>query len=167
LALLEKLDRDPVGKALYVEFNKAYYTYQLIIVPPATGNNGEIYCGAIASRRISTFHPRKKWMITTLSLRATRQLLALDPYGEFENVTSPEGAREKVLTLASYAYQDNFSNLKNQGWQIIWKPLAVEISLGEMKSVVGDTKLPISLYRRIERARINQGYPEALVREEV
>lgn len=166
MALLEKQERDPVGKALYVEFNKSLYTYQVIIAPPANGNNGEILSGAVITRRISTYHPRKKWSVSTLSVRTTRDTLTLDPYGEFEKVSDLETARRKVITLMSYAYQDSFTNLKNQGWEIIWKPLAVEVSLGEMQKIQKEAKLPISLYRRIERARINQGYPEELVKVE-
>lgn len=163
MALIPKEDRDPVGKALYVEFVRGMYTYQMVITPTCAGNEGQLFSPCIATRRISSYHPRKKWRVEMPLGKKTAQIFRRDPYGELEQESDTEALRKNIGELSERIYSDTFTNLINQKYEVIMKPISFEVSFGEVQYLHEQTKMPVTLYRRIERVRKNQGYPENIV----
>lgn len=150
--------KDIAGKALYLEFRKEQYTYQTIATPVSVlADKSGIVSFSILRRRISVWHPRRNWS-HDLSREKT---FARDAYGEFEKTSNLEDANEKANKILGGVYGNHWSSLVNQEWQIFKKPLAVEFTYEELDTIASG-KMPVSLYRRIERVRKNQGWGEDL-----
>jgi hypothetical protein len=158
-----KNDKDVAGKALYCEFRKDNYTFQLIITPNLVDKNNNVQGMAKASRRISTYHPRRNWSID--KVYSNRVVFPRDAYGEFEKVDKDTAVNYSQNTIG-LIYGNLFENLTNQSWSLYKKPLVVEFTYGEADTLQSG-KLPVSLYRRIERVRTSQGWADSLFNEEV
>lgn len=159
-----KTEKDSAGKALYCEFRKDNYTFQLILTPNLVNKDNQVEGAYKVSRRISTYHPRRNWTID--KIHASRLPgFARDAYGEFEKVDLDTATAYAGLTIDLF-YGNLFNNLTNQEWKLFKNPLAVEVTYGEIESL-RTSKIPVSLYRRIERVRKNQGWAESLFNEEV
>lgn len=148
--------KDAAGKVLYCEFRKEGYTYQLIITPPAIGLDDMPKKMAVLRRKVSIWHPRRNWNTDKTRVDSVGR----DSYGEFEKMDEYNATKRSEEILEGF-YGSQFSNLVNQGWVIHKKPFAVEFTYEELAAVdIG--KMPVSLYRRIERVRKNQGFEDSL-----
>jgi len=156
--------KDAAGKALYCEFRKDNYTFQLVISPNYVDQTGKVQGVTKTSRRISTYHPRRNWSVDKVYPNRLTDFKR-DAYGEFEQVDKPVAVSYAESTLHQL-YGQLFSNLSNQSWSLYKKPLVVELTYGEAETLQSG-KLPVSLYRRIERVRTSQGWADSLFNEEV
>lgn len=158
-----KNEKDCAGKALYCEIRRENYTFQLILTPNLVDRFGAVAGLVKASRRISTYHPRRNWNIEKLHAGHLASVTR-DAYGRFEALDL-DSAVAHAETTYSKIYGNVFANLNNQGWTLYKKPLVVEFTYGEFDTL-NSGKLPISLYRRIERVRTSQGWSKSMLTEE-
>jgi hypothetical protein len=153
--------KDVAGKALYLEFRKGQYTYQIITTPLTVGaDNSTIVPFSTLRRRISTWHPRRNWGVDRSRLKGFTR----DAYGDFEK--SPIQDRSVDLeNLLGSLMTNQFASLVSQEWELYKHPLVVEFNYEELDTI-HNGKMPVPLYRRIERVRKNQGWSESLVNPE-
>jgi hypothetical protein len=153
--------KDVAGKALYLEFRKGQYTYQVITTPLTVGaDNSTIVPFTTLRRRISTWHPRRNWGVDKSRLTG----FSRDAYGDFEKDTRQVRDAD-LANLVGSLMTNQFASLVSQGWELYKHPLVVEFNYDEL-DIVHNGKMPVPLYRRIERVRKNQGWPESLVNPE-
>jgi hypothetical protein len=153
--------KDVAGKALYLEFRKGSYTYQTVLVPLSiVADNSMAAPFKILRRRISIWHPRRNWSADV----SRKKDFSRDAYGAFEK-QDYASSTEKLGTLIEGLYGSQFASLVNQEWEIFKNPLVAEFNYDELETVASG-KMPVSLYRRFERIRKNQGWPEELVNPE-
>jgi hypothetical protein len=142
-------NRTPVGKALYIELQKANSAYQIIFVPGYTDpRDGERKLPVVLKRQVSASSPRKQWKIAKTwgygvsDIRKTIESLSRE---------------DAVGTMFTNSLNSVMSQLFHQGWVINNRPLAVEVS-EEDAMKVHDGKTPPALIRRIDKARIELGF---------
>lgn len=145
-----KTKKDAAGKALYLEFRKDAYTYQVILTPWSITLENEVVPFANLRRRISTYHPRRNWTIEKNSYPLSYPAPARDAYGQFEKVDIDSAKNHADVNVSALAHQ--FNQLFNQGWTLFQRPLVVEFSYEDLANI-RDAKTPNGLYRRIERSR--------------
>jgi hypothetical protein len=155
-----KTKKDSVGKALYLEFRKDQYTYQVIITPHAISFENEIVSPAFMRRRVSIWHPRRNWQIDKLSRAIVPNR---DAYGAFENNPIEVGVENYAENIYGYI-KSQFNNLLAQDWKLYERPLVVEFSYEDL-SAIQSGKTPNQLYRRIERSRKAVSWSESLFNE--
>jgi len=151
-----KNKKDSAGKALYVEFRKAGYTYQFILTPEATFN-GQFYPVHFMRRNMNAFQSRKNWAID-----ATRHLPSppLDEVGGFAQASDVEAKQMAELKLQFV--KSTLSDLFYKEWVVFKNPIAVEVTYEDL-DLIGQKKTPQALIRRIQRSRIEFGFGEDLV----
>lgn len=150
-----------VGKALYLEFRKGVSTYQIIIAPEsATG--AVITKPKVWSRQVSAATPRKQWT-DSFANPAEQDLRKLpDATGKFEQQNIDEA---RIIGLNNiYEVRWALDNLSKRDWELYKQPIVVEYSL-EDKNAANDWKTPAALLRRIQRARLELGFPESYFAE--
>jgi hypothetical protein len=153
--------KDVAGKALYLEFRKGQYTYQIITTPLTIGaDNSTIVPFSTLRRRISTWHPRRNWGVDRSRLSGFTR----DAYGDFEKSSLGDRGAD-IQNLVGSLLTNQFSSLVSQEWELYKTPLVVEFNYDELETIANG-KMPVPLYRRIERVRKNQGWPETLVNPE-
>jgi hypothetical protein len=153
--------KDVAGKALYLEFRKGSYTYQTVLTPlTITADNSSSVPFKILRRRISVWHPRRNW---SADLSQKRDF-SRDAYGAFEK-NNFDSRSDDLKELIGNLYGSQFTQLVNQGWSLFKTPLVAEFTYEELETVASG-KMPVSLYRRFERVRKNQGWPAELVNPE-
>lgn len=158
-----KNPKDAAGKVLYCEFRKDNYTFQLVISPNYVDQTNSVQGMTKASRRVSTYHPRRNWSVDKVYVN--RVGYPRDAYGEYEKTDEATAVGHAEATISNL-YGNLFNNLTNQAWVLHKKPLVVEFTYDEAQTLQGG-KLPVSLYRRIERVRKSQGWADSLFNEEV
>ncbi len=156
-----KTKKDAVGKALYLEFRKDQYTFQVILTPHSISLENEVVNPAYIRRRISVWHPRRNWQVERLNVSAPSR----DAYGEFEKNPIEIGVENYVAEVFA-KLNGSFRNLVGQGWTLYEKPLVVEFSYEDL-SAIQQSKTPNQLYRRIERSRKALGWSEEPFNAEV
>lgn len=160
--MITKDKKDSAGKVLYCEFRKGSSTYQLLVTPPAIGLDNQPAKATIIRRKVSVWHPRRNWNVDYSSALPNDR----DSYGEFSKLDSYAVKTISSSVLEGF-YGSQFSNLVNQEWELYKKPLVAEFTYEELDTIQQSGKLPVSLYRRIERVRKNQGFAESLFHESV
>jgi hypothetical protein len=156
-----KNKKDGAGKALYLEFRKEQYTYQVIMTPHATTLENEVVAPAFIRRRVSVWHPRRNWQIDKLTRVETP---SRDSDGAFESQS--DHAAENISETAFGYIKSQFNNLVSQGWALYERPLVVEFSFEDL-SAIQQGKTPNQLYRRIERSRKAVSWSEEIFNAEV
>lgn len=162
----QKTLRDAAGKALYLEFRKGFYTTQIIFTPVAVGLDGKVIGAQILKRVISPSHPRKTWSFTRVlgeNVARPELSLARDADGNFIKQSYIQ-ARELVAHNLSWGANHALRDMARGSWVLYKKPMAVEISFGELEDIK-NTKTPNSLVRRVLRARTGLGWGESLFNE--
>jgi hypothetical protein len=157
-----KNPKDAAGKVLYCEFRKDNYTFQLVISPNYVDQNNSVQGVTKASRRVSTYHPRRNWSVDKVP--ASRVVFPRDAYGEYAKTDEATAVGYAESTISNF-YGNLFNNIANQAWVLHEKPLVVEFTYDEAQTLQSG-KLPVSLYRRIERVRKSQGWADSLFNEE-
>ena len=157
-----KTKKDAVGKALYLEFRKDQYTYQVILVPHSISLANEVVPPAFIRRRVSVWHPRRNWQLDKLT---SAPVPTRDAYGAFEQNPVEIGVEDFVSKVyAKIAGQ--FANLNAQGWTLYERPLVVEYSYEDLDAIQNG-KTPNQLYRRVERSRKAVAWDDSLFNAEV
>jgi hypothetical protein len=142
-------NRTPVGKALYIELQKANSAYQIIFVPGYTDpRDGERKLPVALKRQVSESSPRKQWKVAKTWGYGVSDLRKT--IGSFSR-------QDAVGTMFTNSLNSIMSQLFHQGWKVNSRPLAVEVS-EEDAMKVHDGKTPPALIRRIDKARIELGY---------
>lgn len=154
----EKNEKDAAGKALYMEFRKENYTYQVILVPALIGMDNQLTAPATITRRISTWHPRKNWSVSK-GLHISREGWVRDPDGK---ITIAPDALDKVITSQGVNSKFILDNLASKGYELHKKPFFVEITYKDLETVKSG-KNSNDLYRRITRSRDAFAYSPELV----
>lgn len=157
-----KTKKDAVGKALYLEFRKDQYTYQVVITPHAITLENEVVPPAFIRRRVSLWHPRRNWQIDKLN---RVEVPTRDADGNFEQ-NSVEVGVENFAETAYGFIKGQFNNLLAQDWKLYERPLVVEFSYEDL-TAIRDGKTPNQLYRRIERSRKAVAWSDELFNAEV
>lgn len=157
-----KTKKDAVGKALYLEFRKDQYTYQVVITPHAITLENEVVPPAFIRRRVSVWHPRRNWQLDKLN---RVEVPTRDADGNFEQ-NSVEVGVENFAETAYGFIKGQFNNLLAQDWKLYERPLVVEFSYEDL-SAIRDGKTPNQLYRRIERSRKAVSWSDELFNAEV
>jgi hypothetical protein len=158
-----RTEKDAVGKALYLEFRREQYTYQIIITPEAPSlDNAKVYNSTVMARRISTYHPRRNWGFAgnpiNIGVKASR-----DAMGAFEPMTE-EDAKVYASTRIERQLMSTLNQLAHKGWTLFKNPITVEATYKDMDSIA-ESKTPNDLIRRINRTRTANGWGEALFNE--
>lgn len=153
--------KDVAGKALYLEFRKGSYTYQTVLVPlTIIADNSTAAPFKILRRRISIWHPRRNWSADV----SRKKDFSRDAYGAFEKNDFASNT-ENLVSILEGLYGSQFTQIVNQEWTLFKTPLVAEFNYDELETVASG-KMPVSLYRRFERVRKNQGWPAELVNPE-
>lgn len=157
-----KTKKDAVGKALYLEFRKDQYTYQVIVTPHAITLENEVIPPAFLRRRVSVWHPRRNWQLDKFSSvhRPSR-----DADGNFDQ-TDLEIGVENYAEEIFKSMSGQLRNLQSQGWQLYERPLVVEFSHEDLDAIA-QGKTPNQLYRRVERSRKALSWGDSLFNPEV
>jgi len=148
--------RDSAGKALYLEFRKPGYTYQMVIAPSVVGLDGRATRLTTMSRRMNTVQARKNWGFAS-SFQAPN---AIDPDTNLFISKDDEQAKEIGASALNFV-TSTLSNLFHKEYKLFKNPIAVEISYEEIQSLQAN-KTPASLIRRIQRNRVAQGFGEEI-----
>jgi hypothetical protein len=142
-------NRTPVGKALYIELQKANSAYQIIFVPGYKDpRDGERKLPVALKRQVSEISPRKQWKIAKTWGHGASDL---------RKTIGSLSRQDAVETMFYNSLNSVMSQLFHQGWKVNSRPLAVEVS-EEDAMKVHDGKTPPALIRRIDKARIELGY---------
>jgi hypothetical protein len=155
-----KNKKDSAGKALYVEFRKAGYTYQFILTPEANFN-GQFYPVHFIRRNMNVFQSRKNWAID-----ATRHIPSPpmdDVAGTFAQASEAEAKSTSELKLTFI--KSTLSDLFYKEWKVFKNPIAVEVTYEDL-DLIAQKKTPQALIRRIQRSRVEFGFGEELVSSE-
>lgn len=157
-----KTKKDAVGKALYLEFRKDQYTYQVILTPHSISLENEVVAPAFIRRRISVWHPRRNWQIDKLT---KVKVPTRDSDGKFEK--NPVEISVENYAEESFGFiKGQFKNLLAQEWKLYERPLVVEFSYEDL-TAIQQGKTPNQLYRRIERSRKAVAWDDSLFNVEV
>lgn len=158
-----KTEKDAAGKALYLEFRREQYTYQMVVMPDTLALDGSTIIPATTmSRRTSIWAQRRNWGFT--SSGRGRVILERDPVAGFSQV-SPEIALEKSAEIYNaLGLSSTFDSLFHKGWTLFRGPLVVEFSYNDIMVAYG-SKTPNDLIRRIQRTRIADGWGESFFNE--
>lgn len=154
-----KNKKDSAGKALYVEFRKAGYTYQFILTPEANFN-GQFYPVHFMRRNMNAFQSRKNWAID-----ATRHIATppMDASGNFAQASDVEAKSASELKLTFI--KSTLSDLFYKEWKVFKNPITVEVTYEDLDAIA-QKKTPQALIRRIQRSRVEFGFGEELVSSE-
>lgn len=155
-------EKDAVAKALYLEFRKGMYTFQIVLVPETlTMDKSAINRGYTMSRKISLYHPRRNW-----GFDAHPQMgFSRSPEGEFNQVLDERSATQHFADKIVRSIRTTVNSLMGQGWEMYKHPITVEVTYKDINQIK-DHKTPIDLYRRITRSRDAFGFGESLLNPE-
>ena len=159
-----KTEKDSAGKALYLEFRKQQYTYQMVVMPNTISMDGTtIIPATVLTRRISTWNPRRNWGFS--DNRRSRIVIDRDPVAGFVQYEA-ERAREIASELfKSLGLDSTLNQLFHKEWTLFKTPLVVEYSYKDI-TTAQTSKTPNDLIRRIQRSREAAGWGESYFNEE-
>lgn len=121
--------------ALYAEFRREKFTYQMILVPEM-----DTTPQVTLFRQLSETHPRRAWKSQRLDGEGS----------DFTTIYLEEAVTHATKNLVRVF--DALDTLSLGGWVLHKSPIAVEMSQEDLNDVVAD-KTPAALIRRILRAR--------------
>lgn len=154
-----KTEKDCAGKALYLEFRKENYTYQMIATPPAIDVNGNFIPACAMERRLSSYHPRKNWNFSSVTSNDTFKI-ERDASGDFSQIDLTSASEIGALHIQRLLAR-TMDSLFHRGWTLYKQPVAVEVTYKDLATIKSG-KTSNDLVRRIERSRKHFGFPEEL-----
>ena len=154
-----KTEKDCAGKALYLEFRKENYTYQMIATPPAIDVNGNFIPACAMERRLSSYHPRKNWNFTSVPTNDSFKI-ERDASGDFSQIDLTSAGEIGALHIQRL-FARTIDSLFHRGWTLFKTPVAVEVTYKDLATIKSG-KTSNDLIRRIERSRKHFGFPEEL-----
>jgi hypothetical protein len=147
--------KDAAGKALYIEFRKPDYTYQVIITEGIIDLGGKSHRPRIMRRRMHSSEARKNWRF--------EYLVNADRVGthvggaviQFADLAQAKGFAAKglssIMTLLNQLFHSEYKMYK--------EPFMVELSYEEFDQIRAG-KTPTGLIRRIQRTRVAKNFGE-------
>jgi hypothetical protein len=158
----EKTEKDAAGKALYLEFRKENYTYQVIATPALVSlDKTFVYAPTYMSRRITSWHPRKNW---AFNIGKVTPALTRDADGNFYPKVDEE--YQEVVGAQADQLRYLMDNLFHKGYTLFKQPIFVEVSFKDLAMMKNSTT-PQDLIRRVTRSREGFGFPAELFTEPV
>ena len=154
-----KTEKDCAGKALYLEFRKENYTYQMIVTPPAIDVAGNYIPACLMERRLSSYHPRKNWNFSSVTQNDT-YAIARNVDGDFEQLDIELATKVGALHIQRLIAR-TLDSLFHRGWKLYKQPVAVEATYKDLTTIKSG-KTSNDLVRRVERSRKHFGFPEEL-----
>lgn len=137
--------------ALYAEFRRAQFTYQMLLIPETTDmETDKVTPLTTMFRQLSPTHPRRAWK--TASAPITE--------GEYLPRHPVDEAVTYGLSKLDRAF-DTLDSVTRGEWLLHKFPIAVEVSADDMGDVINGAT-PNALIRRMLRAREVAGYGELL-----
>jgi hypothetical protein len=136
-----------IGKGIYLELINPQETdtTQILITPAGINDKGEATAMAVISRSVSEWSPRRQWRVNFV-----RTETKLSPE---ENTTN---AVKEVMTWIERNLMYSTSNTLRNG-----KPIVFEVSNIDLTDVA-DWKAPAPALRRLQKARLELGFPAEL-----
>jgi len=153
------LDKKVVGKALYLEFRKDNYTYQMVITPPTATVDGVVIPACVMERRLSSWHPRKNWQFSSVPTTGAFAI-ERDANGSFKE-TDLNRAQHVGADHAHRLLSRTIDSLMHRDWKLFKHPIAIEATYKDVE-LIKSGKTSNELVRRIERSRKAFNFPEAL-----
>ena len=138
-------------RAVYLEFRRESETSQVLLTPqvfnPVKDSMLKPY---IISRKVSEMSPRKSWRYSS----GPRHPF-IDKAETLSHAVEISVVHLKWITplLAGYVAGD---------WKLVGAPVAVEMTSDDLMDVA-EKKTPAALLRRVTKARLEAGYPEAVI----
>jgi hypothetical protein len=160
----EKTEKDAAGKALYMEFRKENYTYQVIVTPALVSlDKSFVHKPYQMARRITSWHPRKNWAFNAGDIPAA---LTRDADGNFESKTDDE--RNAIIGEQASTSHLRYlmDNMFARGYTLFKQPIFVEVAFKDL-DMMKNGNTPQDLVRRIVRSREGFGFPTELFTEPV
>ena len=160
-----KNEKDAVCKALYLEFRKENYTYQIVAVPPTVSiDSAKVIPPMFMSRRITSWHPRKNWAFSTSPVsNEVSSIITRDAMGNIEPVLA-DAAMNYASAVAHKGINLLLDNMATRGYTLFKQPITVEASFKDISSM-NNSSTPNDLWRRIVRSREAFGFGDAFVAE--
>ena len=160
-----KTEKDSAGKALYLEFRRENYTYQMVVMPNTISMDGaKVVPATVMTRRISIWNPRRNWGFT--DNRRARLVIDRDPVAGFVQYEAERAREVAGDVFKSLDLQSTMSSLFHKGWTLFKTPLVVEFSYKDIQTAQ-QSKTPNDLIRRIQRSREAAGWGESYFNPEV
>lgn len=145
-------DKDVQGVAVYAEFRRTTVsgtTMKLFVMPDGYTSEGTMM-PAMLYRRVVTEHtPRKQWRRSPFGAKAIEDLGG-EPLSDDK---AQEWAEQRAMFIDSL-----FDGLANGQWELVGKPLFVEVSKKDLDDVAKYTT-PTKVIYRINQSRAAAGYP--------
>lgn len=142
---------DVTGKAVYLEFRKASWTVQMILMPDGHNPMGVYVPHTLYRRQISADAPRKSWKTSSA---------VAEPWHGVRPQISDDSALSFGLSRFEFM-EGTLVNLASRGWKLYKKPVIVEVTAQDMDDV-RQGKTPYKVVARITRVRRALGFGEAL-----
>lgn len=159
-----KTEKDCAGKALYLEFRKRGFTYQMVVMPNTINLEGTLIIPAtVMTRRIDTWHPRRNWGFSD----NRRSVIAIerDPVSGFAQRSAYDAMNIASDLFKSLNLDSTLNSLFHKEWTLFKTPLVVEFSYKDIATAQA-SKTPNDLIRRIQRSREAAGWGESYFNEE-
>ena len=145
--------KELVGKVLYVELRRDSEVSQIILTPqlknPLKDSQLKPY---IISRTMQRDTKRKAWNYTSAP-RLSSADYEVSGLSSHQALSSVE---RQIKVVSSF-----FTGYSYGGWQILNKPLIVEMSQDDAINVA-EKQAPVALIRRIMKARTEAGFPDSV-----
>lgn len=157
----KKSPKDTAGMALYLEFRKPDYTYQIIITQPVITANGKPHRSRVMRRGMNAFQSRKNWHFETLGTampNITKNIVTQE--SEFTQQPLDVAKEQTAVILAGIV--PTLNQLFHKEYSLHIKPIMVEFTYEDFDTLMAK-KTPNSLIRRIQRTRVAQGFGEEIV----
>jgi hypothetical protein len=160
-----KTEKDSAGKALYLEFRRDNYTYQMVVMPNTISMDGaKVVPATVMTRRISSWNPRRNWGFA--DNRRARLVIDRDPVAGFVQYEAERAREVAGDVFKSLDLQSTMSSLFHKGWTLFKTPLVVEFSYKDIQTAQ-QSKTPNDLIRRIQRSREAAGWGDSYFNPEV
>jgi hypothetical protein len=160
-----KTEKDSAGKALYLEFRKENYTYQMVAMPNTISMDGtQVIPATVMTRRISSWNPRRNWGFS--DNRRARIVIDRDPVAGFVQYEAERARQLAGDIFVSLGLNTTMASLFHKGWTLFKTPLVVEFSYKDI-TTAQSSKTPNDLIRRIQRTREAAGWGESYFNPEV
>jgi hypothetical protein len=151
--MLDK-EKEVQGVAVYAEFRRAGSTTMVLITPDGYRTDGAPVAAAVMRRVISRHTPRRQWRTSSLSWQEINRRDAM-PLADQEQCDQFADARMAWC-------RSLFDGLINGGWQMVAKPILVEVTKADL-DLIAYSKTPTKVIYRINQSRTALGYPAEVV----
>ena len=140
------------GIAVYAEFRRAGQTMQLIVTPDAYTTTGDLVPMTLVRRVVTKITPKKQWKNSILR---DNNFVEMVDKGEVLSDADKDAFTERRVRHAIHFFDD----VVRQGWEIVQKPILVEVSRHDADDLAKG-KTPNKIIYRVHISRKALGFPE-------